>query len=386
MEQMMGLKNHMINQLPELPKLSKVMKLPEIHLPELPEIHLPELPELPLPEALELPCLSQKIAIFNADEAKKLKRLPIVEQTWLETILTITSFLLFFGTFAMCPPIVLYSLFSAIMYRSTLAITILIIMITLAIFPRKLHTWPWFIKQPIWVMWRTYFNQSYVITAKIPKGRRYIFAEWPHGVFMMGQWLSQSVHGQIFEGTAYTKGAAADATLAFPLMRQIYSWYGCVSASHSSLIEETQRGYNLGICPGGIAEMFLSNADKDILFFEKRTGYIKLAIELGMDIIPVYHLGNTQGFIRAPLFDNFCAELSRRFRIGVFWPVGRFYLPIPQRFPIVSLVGSPVRINKGEATDEEVHRIQQDIKQQLQQLFNDYKHLVGWEDRELIFH
>lgn len=220
-----------------------------------------------LPNLPELPCLSQKVTVLKGRETKHLQTLSVEQQTWIESILTTASFLLFFGTLALCPILVFFAVFHAVVYHSILAIFSLLFLFTLSLFPRRIHTWPWFIRLPVWDMWRTYFNQTYIKTAEVPGGPRYIFAEWPHGVFMMGQWLGQSAHDAVFEGTGPTKGAAADATLAFPIMRQIYSWYGCVSASQGSLAEEVSRGYNLGICPGGIAELFMSEPEKEVVFF-----------------------------------------------------------------------------------------------------------------------
>ncbi len=55
------------------------------------------------------------------------------------------------------------------------------------------------------------------------------------------------------------------------------------------------------------------------------------------DILPVYHIGNSQMF-------SFWGHrgLSRwlRVSVGVFW--GRYCLPLPRRHDIISLVGRPI--------------------------------------------
>lgn len=132
--------------------------------------------------------------------------------------------------------------------------------------------------------------------------------------------------------------------------------------------------------------MFLSSLDREVLFFEKRTGYINLALDLDMQILPVYHLGNTQIFKRASAGDSFLTDLSRKFRIAIFWAWGRFGLPIPYQTPIICVVGKPIQCDKSNDRETEIKRVQGLIKTQLTQLFEDYKHLIEtFENKELEF-
>ena len=55
------------------------------------------------------------------------------------------------------------------------------------------------------------------------------------------------------------------------------------------------------------------------------------------DLLPVYHLGQSQ-----LLTFWGTEEWSRKYRIslGIFW--GAYYLPLPRRHPIISLIGAPI--------------------------------------------
>ena len=46
--------------------------------------------------------------------------------------------------------------------------------------------------------------------------------------------------------------------------------------------------------PGGISELFLCDEKEERLFVKKRKGFIKVALQSGVDVIPVYLFGNTQ--------------------------------------------------------------------------------------------
>ena len=56
-----------------------------------------------------------------------------------------------------------------------------------------------------------------------------------------------------------------------------------------------------------------------------------------VDLLPVYHLGQSQ-----LLTFWGTEEWSRKYRIslGIFW--GAYYLPLPRRHPIISLIGPPI--------------------------------------------
>jgi hypothetical protein len=50
-------------------------------------------------------------------------------------------------------------------------------------------------------------------------------------------------------------------------------------------------GYNLSLLPGGSDEMLESCEEKEVVFLKARKGFIRLAIETGAQIVPVYAFG-----------------------------------------------------------------------------------------------
>jgi hypothetical protein len=72
---------------------------------------------------------------------------------------------------------------------------------------------------------------------------------------------------------------------------------------------------SVGLMAGGIAEIFLSSTHKEIIYIKKRTGFVKLALQQGTPLIPVYYFGNTQvrrsvSCYYAPSFDTFSSSSS----------------------------------------------------------------------------
>lgn len=49
-------------------------------------------------------------------------------------------------------------------------------------------------------------------------------------------------------------------------MRHVMTWIGCQSAASKEAMRSVTDGWSLGLCPGGVAEIFDSNNDDEVLF------------------------------------------------------------------------------------------------------------------------
>ena len=92
--------------------------------------------------------------------------------------------------------------------------------------------------------------------------------------------------------------------------------------------------------PEGLAGIFegANRAAGERVYLRNRKGFVKVAIQAGTPILPVYHLGNSMllGFVGAP-------SLSRRLRVslGLFYGVAG--TPLPHRHDMLTLVGDPLQ-------------------------------------------
>ena len=64
-------------------------------------------------------------------------------------------------------------------------------------------------------------------------------------------------------------------------MRQFWSLLGCYPASRKNISTIYKNGYQCAVTPGGIAEMFVISDTTETLYFKKRQGTIKAAIQEG---------------------------------------------------------------------------------------------------------
>jgi 2-acylglycerol O-acyltransferase 2 len=63
---------------------------------------------------------------------------------------------------------------------------------------------------------------------------------------------------------------------------------------------------------------------------------------------------------------------------------GRWFLPIPHQSPILMVIGAPIPVpHIPHPTDEQVHSLHRRFMNEIQKLYDDHKHLVGWEHKTL---
>jgi 2-acylglycerol O-acyltransferase 2 len=112
-------------------------------------------------------------------------------------------------------------LFFIFFYRSIFCGVILGTFILLTVIPITHEPWEVFMYSSIFKLWCDYFDVTADVgTTKLEKDQKYMFFEFPHGIFPMGQFLSASLIKDIFPGHMIC-GTGADVIFTIPVMRQI---------------------------------------------------------------------------------------------------------------------------------------------------------------------
>ena len=151
------------------------------------------------------------------------------------------------------------------------------------------------------------------VVEEIRSGRQnYLCVFQPHGVISFVGILS-AVHGTIPEFVGKLPTAVADALLHTPILKHVLGIFGLISASKKSLqrtLKKTGVFGTIVLYVGGMAELFLSDAQYEKLYLLNRKGFIKLALQEGVDVVPVYLFGNTT--VLSILKTGFLANISRK--------------------------------------------------------------------------
>eukprot|EP00981_Chlorochromonas_danica_P001116 scaffold247_cov172-Ochromonas_danica.AAC.31 len=279
------------------------------------------------------------------------------------------------------------TLFFFLLRGSATAATVIATLVFLTFSPIKHKVWPAFLNHWIWGIWLEYFDFSYEISAFseiYDPQEKYLFLEFPHGVFPMGQFLSSAIVHKITPGKLVV-GAAADAVFAFPVIRQVLSWIGTFPAHSKNIHEVLSSGMNCTIIVGGIAEMYLMNSSTESIYFRKRLNSVKIAIKEGAHIVPGFFFGNTRLFevIGGGRSDSWLSQVSRRIRASILFFYGRHFLPVPYRHPIHMVAGEIVRVQQNDnPSDEEAQKVLLEVIRSVERLYEEKR--PPWESRPLV--
>lgn len=280
-------------------------------------------------------------------------------------------------------PILVYSSFAYTSYTSmlTLILIVLISVVPLDHTPRN-----WLINSKIFQWWCDYFDFQVDCTSiqgknALDKDKNYMFLEFPHGVFPMGQFLSVSHIKEIGQGMIC--GTGADVIFQIPFMRQLFSMIGVHNANSKNIQKILKKYKKCAIIPGGIAEIYLTNKTTEVLYLKNRRNTIKLAIKEGCCIIPTMFFGNTRIFHMVNDGHSFLSSVSRALRMSIVMFYGRFYLPIPLRVPLKMATGSIVQVTQcSEPTEEQIDEVLTKVITSITKLYNEKK--PDYENRPLV--
>ena len=206
----------------------------------------------------------------------------------------------------------------------------------------------------------------------------YIFAAQPHGVISFTGMLSAVASPPEIRGLIPT--AVADALLYTPLLKHVMGVFALMSASKASLLSHFQRNKGVRgsvvLYIGGMAELFLSSEHEERLYLKKRKGFIKLSLQTGVDIVPIYLFGNTT--VLSVVTHGLLATLSRKLQVSLTYFWGKWYLPIPRNdCKLLYVSGQPLGIpHIPNPTQHDIDKYHALYCEQVQHLFDKYKEKV----------
>jgi 1-acyl-sn-glycerol-3-phosphate acyltransferase len=144
---------------------------------------------------------------------------------------------------------------------------------------------------------------------------------------------------------------AHDLVFKVPGLRILAERYGTVPASPANMARALRRGAALLVYPGGDHETFRPSWESDRVDFAGRTGFVELALEHGVPIVPVTSIGGqeTALFLGQGRRLARALQLDRRLRLKVLPavlgpPFGVTIMDLPMRFPLPAKIS--IRVGK----------------------------------------
>lgn len=252
-----------------------------------------------------------------------------------------------------------------------------------------------------------------------------IFAFVPHGIFPFS--IAFAALPQIaVDAFGAFRPVVASATRLLPALRTLMEWLSSVDATRESVQRALTKGDRIGICPGGIAEMFEGypkagrSPNDECALLKTRKGFVRLALKNNVPLIPVYCFGGNKMFKRLQL-PKAVEKISNFLRISIIFLFGKYGeiilkalfemnincnvhnksqsffdfsltgLPIPLQQRLLYVIGNPIHPpildtsydENSEEFREMVDKLHSKFCDELIGIFERHKHRYGWGHKTL---
>jgi Diacylglycerol acyltransferase len=247
--------------------------------------------------------------------------------------------------------------------------------------------WPWLRSIDDHV--QRFFSGRVIKEVDLPSDKLYIFGYHPHGVLPVSLfWLRNSDDwSALFPGIVFSILTASSLHLV-PVMRDFLQWKGGREVSRESFDYSLSRKRNVLVVPGGQTELMLSRSNQNqIKLSIRHQGFIRIAIERGVDLVPVFSFGEND------VLDNIYLPVLQKWflkRLGAalpFHPHSGWLLPVPRKQNISIVVGTPIQVKQiSNPNASEVKVVLDLYLRELHRIFEKHKNTIySIQDRQLLF-
>jgi hypothetical protein len=160
----------------------------------------------------------------------------------------------------------------------------------------------------------------------------------------------------------------------------------CGAADKRSVTKWWKTDADPALIPGGFAEsVFANSADTryEYSYIKDRQGFIRIAIEAGNDIVPVYTFRATRMYYNPALLRGWRARFSQSYYIGLVPWMGWLGTSMPLTDKTTTVVFPPFLASK--YTVDTLDQAHQDYMAHLKRHFDENKASYGMRNTELVF-
>jgi len=236
--------------------------------------------------------------------------------------------------------------------------------------------------------------------AEFSRQNVYLFGYHPHGVISVGCFVNfaASVTGfpLLFPGLDI-RAATLGFNLKVPFFRELLLRLGVVAVSARSIrhVLNSGPGSAVIIVPGGASEALDARPGSNDLTLQRRNGFFRLALQHGVHLVPIYSFGENELYDQVPNRPGSTLRSLQEFMLRFAgysmpyffgagsqpWPgssAGVPLNPVPNRNPIITVVGDPIPCKRIEApTQEQIDALKETYIARLKSIFDQFATQYG---------
>ena len=177
----------------------------------------------------------------------------------------------------------------------------------------------------------------------------------------------------------------------------MYSWVGGDPVCAKTFRSKLERSHSLAFIPGGVQEILMmdpANPSDILMYLNTRKGFIKMALEYGAPIVPVFifHLDGSYDWW-FPRENKFLVGLSRRIGFVPLLFTGRFGIPffIPKPKQLHLVCGRAIDVPLMPSTKTSQEELQASVDKyhalfckEMLNLYDRHKEEAGYAHRKLL--
>jgi hypothetical protein len=247
--------------------------------------------------------------------------------------------------------------------------------------------WPWFLNTPLVQMMVEWNPIRILRTAKLDSGKQYVFGCHPHGTLAYNRaavgFSTDTLWNAAFPGIKF-RVLTATAAFFVPVIRELWLWSYCVDASKPVAVRVMkEHGCSIFVYPGGEKEQLETEYKKHKLVLRERKGFVKLAMQQGADLVPVYAFGETSLYKHHQVGIGLRKWLQKRFGVAIPLVSGEFGM-MPYRRPVTLVFGAPIAVElNANPSAEQLDAMHGRYMAALSELFETHKGDLGYGECQL---
>lgn len=131
-------------------------------------------------------------------------------------------------------------------------------------------------------------QQSFVFEQHAPVPvKNALFICHPHGLYGITWFMHFASQMSAWPGTHRPVLAVHSVFFQIPILRELFITHNCIEATEGAIRKALLKGDSVALLVGGIEELLLTQADSLRLVLKKREGFVRIAKDMNIRLIPL---------------------------------------------------------------------------------------------------